>query len=127
VVRNGSTVTVKIVKQLQLVKYLQFVGGKYCMARTQITDIQNALNIIRGELDQADIQARLQALELMLATSQSVVAMARKLAQPKQKAIVKPAPLPIPKPKKPSPKPAPVTRPKPKPSLKPQKPIPPVS
>jgi hypothetical protein len=36
------------------------------MARTQITDIQNALNIIRGELDQADIQARLQALELIL-------------------------------------------------------------
>jgi hypothetical protein len=95
------------------------------MARTQITDIQNALNIIRGELDQADIQARLQALELMLAASQSVVAMARKLAQPKQKSIVKPAPLPIPK--KPSPKPAPVTRPKPIPSLKPQKPIPPVS
>jgi outer membrane biosynthesis protein TonB len=97
------------------------------MARTQITDIQNALNIIRGELDQADIHARLHALELMLATSVSVVAMARKLAQPKQKTIVNPAPLSIPKPKKPSPKPAPVKKPKPKPSLKPQKPIPPVS
>jgi hypothetical protein len=43
-------------------EYLQIVSGKYCMARTQITDIQNALNIIRGELDQADLQARLQAL-----------------------------------------------------------------
>jgi outer membrane biosynthesis protein TonB len=109
------------------VKYLQFVGGKYSMARTQITDIQNALNVIRNELNQADMQARLQALELMLAASVSVVAMARKLTQIKPKTIVKPAPLSIPKPKKPSPKPAPVTRPKPKPSLKTQKPIPPVS
>jgi hypothetical protein len=48
-----------------------------------IDDIQRTLNAIRQHTDEADWQLRLEALELMLSTSQSVVARARQLAEPK--------------------------------------------
>lgn len=50
-----------------------------------IDDIQQALNAIRQHTDKADWQLRLEALELMLSTSQSVVARARQLVEPKVK------------------------------------------
>lgn len=50
-----------------------------------IDDIQKALNTIRQHTEAADWQLRLEALELMLSTSQSVVALARQLTQPKTK------------------------------------------
>lgn len=50
-----------------------------------IDDIQQALNAIRQHTDEADWQLRLEALELMLSTSQSVVARARQLTEPKVK------------------------------------------
>jgi hypothetical protein len=59
------------------------MSAKYTMAA--IDDIQQALNAIRQHADEADWQLRLQALELMLSTSQSVVARARQLAEPKVK------------------------------------------
>lgn len=57
--------------------------AKYYMAA--IDDIQQALNTIRQHTEAADWQLRLEALELMLSTSQSVVALARQLTQPKTK------------------------------------------
>ena len=96
------------------------------MSKTEIETIQRALNIIRAELKQADTKARLQALELMAATSQSVIAAARKLTKPEM-VFPKPKPMPIPKPKKQLTKPASSTStPQPKPNLSPKKPIPPV-
>jgi hypothetical protein len=69
------------------------MSAKYIMAA--IDDIQQALNAIRQHTDEADWQLRLQALELMLSTSQSVVARARQLAEPK----VKTRTVTVPKPK----------------------------
>lgn len=60
-----------------------------------IDDIQQALNAIRQHTDEFDWQLRLQALELMLSTSQSVVARARQLVEPKVKTRV----VTVPKPK----------------------------
>ncbi len=57
-------------------------------------DIQRALNAIRSELDDANQQTRLEVLQLMLASSESIVAAARKLdkanGQKKHKATSKP-------------------------------------
>ncbi len=49
------------------------------MSRTATKDIQRALNAIRSELDDANQQTRFEVLQLMLAQSQGIVAMARKL------------------------------------------------
>jgi transposase-like protein len=49
------------------------------MSNASLKDIQRALNAIRSELDDANQQTRLEVLQLMLAQSQSIVAMARKL------------------------------------------------
>ena len=96
------------------------------MSKSDIQNIQRSLNIIRAELAQADAQTRLQALEMMMSTSQSVIAAARKLTNPK-KAIPKPKPLPIPKPSTPSTKPQKQTKkPATKPDLSPKEPVPPV-
>jgi len=50
-----------------------------------LEDIQKALNAIRGDIERADAETKLAALELIMGTSQSVVAMARKLTMPKVK------------------------------------------
>ena len=50
-----------------------------------LEDIQQALNAIRGDIERADAETKLAALELIMVTSQSVVAMARKLTMPKVK------------------------------------------
>ena len=55
------------------------------MNTSALEDIQKALNAIRGDIERADRETKLAALELIMGTSQSVVAMARKLTTPKVK------------------------------------------
>ena len=55
------------------------------MNTSALEDIQKALNAIRGDIERADAETKLAALELIMVTSQSVVAMARKLTTPKVK------------------------------------------
>lgn len=65
-------------------------AAKYSMSSRAVLDIQKSLNAVRAGLDDANLQTRLEALQLMLAASDSVVAMARKLADPKQSKPKKP-------------------------------------
>ena len=53
------------------------------MDNSALKDIQQALNIIRTEIVKVDAETKMAALELIMSTSQSVVAMARKLTKPK--------------------------------------------
>ena len=53
------------------------------MNNSTLKDIQQSLNIIRAEIEQVDAETKMAALELIMSTSQSVVAMARKLTKPK--------------------------------------------
>ena len=55
------------------------------MNTSALEDIQKALNAIRGDIKRVDADTKLAALELIMGTSQSVVAMARKLTTPKVK------------------------------------------
>ena len=55
------------------------------MNNSELNDIQQSLNIIRTEIEQVDAETKMAALELIMSTSQSVVAMARKLTKPKVK------------------------------------------
>ena len=55
------------------------------MNTSALEDIQKALNAIRGDIERVDAETKLAALELIMGTSQSVVAMARKLTTPKVK------------------------------------------
>ena len=55
------------------------------MNTSALEDIQKALNAIRGDIERVDAETKMAALELVLGTSQSVVAMARKLTTPKVK------------------------------------------
>ena len=52
------------------------------MNKSAIQDIQQSLNAIRGEIEQVDDETKWAALELMLSTSSSVVALAKKMAKP---------------------------------------------
>jgi hypothetical protein len=53
------------------------------MNNSALKDIQQSLNIIRTEIEKVDAETKMAALELIMSTSQSVVAMARKLTKPK--------------------------------------------
>ena len=53
------------------------------MNNSALKDIQQSLNIIRAEIEKVDAETKMAALELIMSTSQSVVAMARKLTKPK--------------------------------------------
>ena len=53
------------------------------MNNSALKDIQQSLNIIRSEIEKVDGDTKMAALELIMNTSQSVVAMARKLTTPK--------------------------------------------
>ena len=55
------------------------------MNNSALYDIQQSLNIIRTEIEKVDAETKMAALELIMSTSQSVVAMARKLTKPKVK------------------------------------------
>jgi hypothetical protein len=56
--------------------------------------IQQALEAIRIETEAADWQLRLEILQLILSTSESVVADARKLAAPEVKQVKQTVPVP---------------------------------
>ena len=53
------------------------------MNNSALKDIQQSLNIIRAEIEKVDAETKIAALELIISTSQSVVAMARKLTKTK--------------------------------------------
>ena len=59
-----------------------------------LTGIQQALEAIRIETEKADWQLRLEILQLMLSTSESVVAGARKQAAPQVKQLKLTVPVP---------------------------------
>ena len=52
------------------------------MNKSTLQDIQQALNAIRSEIERVDDETKWAALELMLGTSGSVVALAKKMAKP---------------------------------------------
>ena len=74
------------------------------MSKEALKDIQQALNAIRSEIERVDDATKWAALELILSTSASVVALAKKMAKldtktvtrtvavPKTKIIKQPAP-----------------------------------
>ena len=55
------------------------------MNKSALQDIQQALNAIRGEIERTDDETKWAALELMLGTISSVVALAKKMAKPETK------------------------------------------
>jgi hypothetical protein len=59
------------------------------MSNSALKDIQQALNAIRGELERVDDETKWAALELMLSTSTSVVALAKKMAKPETKTVTR--------------------------------------
>jgi len=59
------------------------------MNKSALQDIQQALNAIRSEIERVDNETKWAALELMLGTSSSVVALAKKMAKPETKTITR--------------------------------------
>ena len=59
------------------------------MNKSALQDIQQALNVIRGEMERVDDETKWAALELMLGTSSSVVALAKKMAKPETKTVTR--------------------------------------
>jgi hypothetical protein len=55
------------------------------MNKTALQDIQRTLNIIRNQIDAVDAETKWAALELMLASSTSVVSLAKKDDQARYK------------------------------------------
>ena len=59
------------------------------MNKTALHDIQKTLNIIRNQIEAVDADTKWAALELMLGTSSSVVALAKKMAKPETKTVTR--------------------------------------
>ena len=59
------------------------------MNKSALQDIQQALNAIRGEIERVDDETKWAALELMLSTSSSVVALAKKMTKPETKTVTR--------------------------------------
>ena len=59
------------------------------MNKSALQDIQQALNAIRSELERVEDKTKWAALELMLGTSSSVVALAKKIAKPETKTVTR--------------------------------------
>ena len=59
------------------------------MNKSALQDIQQALNAIRSEIERVDDETKWAALELMLRTSNSVVALAKKIAKPETKTVTR--------------------------------------
>ena len=59
------------------------------MNKSALQDIQQALNAIRGEIERVDDETKWAALELMLSTSNSVVALAKKMVKPETKTVTR--------------------------------------
>ena len=59
------------------------------MNKSALQDIQQALNAIRGEIKRTDDETKWAVLELMLSTSNNVVALAKKMAKPETKTVTR--------------------------------------
>ena len=59
------------------------------MNKSALQDIQQALNAIRSEIERTDDETKWAALELMLSTSNSVVALAKKMVKPETKTVTR--------------------------------------
>ena len=59
------------------------------MNNSALQDIQQALNAIRGEIERVDDETKWAALELMLSTSSSVVALSKKMTKPDTKTVTR--------------------------------------
>ena len=59
------------------------------MNKSALQDIQQALNAIRSEIEPVDDETKWAALELMLGTSSSVVALAKKMTKPEPKTVTR--------------------------------------
>jgi hypothetical protein len=59
------------------------------MNKTALHDIQKTLNIIRNQIDAVDSGTKWAALELMLASSARVVALAKKMTKPDTKTVTR--------------------------------------
>jgi hypothetical protein len=59
------------------------------MNKTALYDIQKTLNIIRNQIAAVDADTKWAALELMLASSASVVSLAKKMAKPDTKTVTR--------------------------------------
>ena len=59
------------------------------MNKSALQDIQKTLNIIRNQIDAVDADTKWAALELMLSTSSSVVALAKKMTKPDTKTVTR--------------------------------------
>ena len=59
------------------------------MNKSALQDIQQALNAIRSEIERVDDETKWVALELMLASSASVVALVKKMAKPEAKTVTR--------------------------------------
>ena len=59
------------------------------MNKSALQDIQQALNAIRNDIERVDDETKWAALEFMLSTSSSVVALAKKMASPKTKTVTR--------------------------------------
>ena len=68
------------------------------MNKSALQDIQQALNAIRSEIERVDDETKWSALELMLSTSTSVVALAKKMAKPETKTVTRTVAVPKTKP-----------------------------
>ena len=64
------------------------------MNKTPLQDIQRTLNVIRNQIDAVDAETKWAALELMLASSASVVALAKKMAKPDTKTVTRTVSMP---------------------------------
>jgi hypothetical protein len=59
------------------------------MNKSVLQDIQQALNAIRSEIERVDDETKWAALELILSTNDSVVALAKKIAKPETKTVTR--------------------------------------
>ena len=59
------------------------------MNKSALQDIQQALNAIRSKIERVDDETKWAALELMLGTSGSVVALAKKMEKPETKTVTR--------------------------------------
>ena len=59
------------------------------MNKSVLQDIQQALNAIRSEIERTDDETKWAALELMLGTSSSIVALSKKMAKPETKTVTR--------------------------------------
>lgn len=64
------------------------------MNKSVLQDIQQALNAIRSEIERGGDETKWAALELMLGTSSSVVALAKKMAKPEKQTVTRTVAIP---------------------------------